>query len=232
MNSETKSADLRKRINERIREISDVADLLPGVVIIHNVTDFSVEYMSPAGVDMLGVTLEEIKTMGNQGQDYHNRFFNPDDAKDYLPKIIGLVQQQDEHRVISFFQQVRASADNDWSWYFSSLKILMKDEAGKPLLTITIACPIDPKHHITAKVSRLLEEKNFLRNNLEKFAQLTKRELEIFKLIVMGKTSLEISDSLHISLSTAETHRKNIKRKLNISTSFDLSLYARAFDLI
>jgi DNA-binding CsgD family transcriptional regulator len=86
--------------------------------------------------------------------------------------------------------------------------------------------------HITDKVARLREENSFLRKNYEKFIALTKREREILKCIALGKTTNEVSDELHISVATAETHRKNIKRKLDISSSFDLSMYARAFDLI
>ena len=45
-------------------------------------------------------------------------------------------------------------------------------------------------------------------------ANLTKREKEILKLIFEELTTKKISDKLHISERTVETHRKNILHKL------------------
>ena len=45
----------------------------------------------------------------------------------------------------------------------------------------------------------------------------TYSEFQIVKLIQEGKRSKEICDTLNISLRTVETHRMNIRKKLNIS---------------
>ena len=45
--------------------------------------------------------------------------------------------------------------------------------------------------------------------------QLTKREVEIIKMIAREFTSKEIGDSLFISEFTVSTHRRNIMKKLN-----------------
>lgn len=55
---------------------------------------------------------------------------------------------------------------------------------------------------------------------------LTKRELEILKLIGVGKINQEIADELFIGKTTVETHRKNMMRKLDISGSGELLRYA------
>jgi DNA-binding CsgD family transcriptional regulator len=133
---------------------------------------------------------------------------------------------------ISYFQQVRTSREREWDWYLSITKIYCRDENGKPLLTITNALPIDPDHHVTAKVTRLLDENTFLRNNHQIFSKLGKRECDVLRLLALGNSSAEIAVKLTISVSTVETHRKNIKRKLNATSSFQLAQYARAFDLI
>ena len=51
---------------------------------------------------------------------------------------------------------------------------------------------------------------------------LSDRELEVFELIGQGKTTHQIADLLHLSIKTIETHRENIKRKLNLSTHVEL----------
>lgn len=55
---------------------------------------------------------------------------------------------------------------------------------------------------------------------------LSKREIEIVRLIGEGKTSTEISEILFIGKSTVDTHRKNILRKLNIHGKTDLMRFA------
>ncbi|WP_224998532.1 helix-turn-helix transcriptional regulator [Cesiribacter sp. SM1] len=223
------TGDLRSRIDSKIAEIAVVADCLPAVVIIHNIRTLSVEYMSPKGLKQLGLSLEEVKAMGTE---YHTKFFNPEDNKEYVPKIVGLLERNNGDESISFFQQVRAAEAHAWEWHFSSVKILMRDDEDRPLLTITLASPVDPSQHETSKVERLLEEKNFFRINLQRFMQLSKRELDILRLLALGKSALETAKELSIADATVETHRKNIRKKLGVSSFYELGQYARAFDLI
>lgn len=143
-----------------------------------------------------------------------------------------MLLSEDPHEMISFFQQVRTAVNGDWEWYLTSMKVLMKDDEGNPLLTIAFAIPIEAESHVNNKINRLLEDHTFLRDHHERFYSLGRREKEILKLISAGKCNHEISTDLHISEKTVETHRKNIKRKLKIKSPFDLQQYARAFDLI
>ncbi|MEE9350167.1 MAG: response regulator transcription factor [Flavobacteriaceae bacterium] len=70
----------------------------------------------------------------------------------------------------------------------------------------------------------LESEKN--KNKLQKKGVLSKREKEILELISRGKQSIEISELLFISKYTVDTHRKNMLKKLNLSTSTDLIQFA------
>jgi DNA-binding CsgD family transcriptional regulator len=108
----------------------------------------------------------------------------------------------------------------------------MRDDSGKPLLLIVCAVPINPLQHITNKISRLLEENIFIRKQSNNYATLTPRERELMRLIAMGKSNKEISSEMFISVNTTETHRKNIKAKLKVSSTFELNQFASAFDMI
>jgi DNA-binding NarL/FixJ family response regulator len=55
------------------------------------------------------------------------------------------------------------------------------------------------------------------------FETLTDRELEIFKMIGKGMTTRQIANELHLSVKTVETHRENIKGKLTLPNSAELS---------
>jgi len=55
---------------------------------------------------------------------------------------------------------------------------------------------------------------------------LTRREQEIVKLIAEGQTDREISEKLFISLRTAQRHRSNIRGKLKLRRTADITRYA------
>lgn len=55
---------------------------------------------------------------------------------------------------------------------------------------------------------------------------LTDRQLEVFRLIGKGRTASQIAADLYISVHTVETHRENIKRKLNAHTVSELTRHA------
>ncbi|MDW3221673.1 MAG: response regulator transcription factor [Paracoccaceae bacterium] len=55
---------------------------------------------------------------------------------------------------------------------------------------------------------------------------LTGREQTILLQLAQGKSNKEVALSLEISVRTVETHRKNIKRKLGISSTAGLTRYA------
>jgi two-component system NarL family response regulator len=57
-------------------------------------------------------------------------------------------------------------------------------------------------------------------------AQLTNREQTILLQLAQGKSNKAVALALDISVRTVETHRKNIKRKLGISSTAGLTRYA------
>ena len=116
---EFKSSDtepLYQEMAKRIAEIDKVASDFPGVIIIHNVEDFSISYLSPRGLSQLGMTLEEARLMTSE--EYHSKYFNEDDAKDYVPKLRALLAENTDES-ISFCHLVRIDENLAWTWRFS-----------------------------------------------------------------------------------------------------------------
>ncbi len=64
------------------------------------------------------------------------------------------------------------------------------------------------------------------KRNLHMKDPLTRREMEILKLICDGYSSKDISEKLFISINTVETHRKRILLKLNVKNSVGIVKYA------
>lgn len=56
---------------------------------------------------------------------------------------------------------------------------------------------------------------------------LTKREVQIFKLITAGKTNSEIADRLDLSVKTVEAHKHNIFIKLDADSAEDLRRFKK-----
>jgi len=57
-------------------------------------------------------------------------------------------------------------------------------------------------------------------------ASLSPREREILQLIAEGRTSGEIGAALHLAVTTVDTHRRNIMKKLDLHSVADLTKYA------
>lgn len=223
------SAAIQDKIDRKIAELHRMAHEIPGVVIVHSLPGFRVEYMSEPGLKHLGTTSEALQAMG---MEYYSRYFNEEDAADYIPRITAMIEKNDPGELVSFFQQVRRFPGDAWSWYFSATRIFLQHEDGKPLLTITTAMPVDPLQHVTPKVSRLLDENNFSRAHQQLFESLTEREREILKLLALSHPAAEIAAMLVISIHTVETHRKNLRKKLGVTTAYELNRFASAFNLI
>jgi DNA-binding NarL/FixJ family response regulator len=58
---------------------------------------------------------------------------------------------------------------------------------------------------------------------------LTDRELQVFELIGIGRSTHQIAATLHINFSTVETYRARIKDKLNLKNALELLQYAIRF---
>ncbi len=63
-------------------------------------------------------------------------------------------------------------------------------------------------------------------NKASNHDQLTNREIEIMVMICQGLTSAEISEQIHISLKTVETHRSNIFLKAGVKNTAGLIIWA------
>lgn len=56
--------------------------------------------------------------------------------------------------------------------------------------------------------------------------ELSKREIEVLRLVALGNTNKEIADNLSISTHTVISHRKNLSEKTGVKTISGLTMYA------
>src|SRR5205809_2352140 len=106
---------------------------------------------------------------------------------------------------------------------------LLKTDAARDLVAAVDALRRD-KIYFTPKVAAMVLD-GFLRKDgaapePPMRSRLTPREREIVQLLAEGKSSKEVAVALGLSVKTAETHRSNIMRKLELHSVSDLVLYA------
>jgi len=100
--------------------------------------------------------------------------------------------------------------------YFSGdISNIIVNNLLKKSLTQTIEPPSEPTSPI-------------LQNDFN----LTKKELQILQLVLLGKTNKEISEELNKSKRTIETHRFNLMKKMDVKNLIELSTKATKNNLI
>lgn len=107
---------------------------------------------------------------------------------------------------------------------------IMKSDADKDLVSAVEALA-NHRSFFTSRAADMLLD-GFRRPNAAPDTQsllrsrLTSREREIVQLLAEGKSSKEVAVALGISVKTAETHRANIMRKLELHSVSELVRYA------
>lgn len=105
---------------------------------------------------------------------------------------------------------------------------IVKSDSDRDLIT-AIEALANHKHFFTPRATEVIM-RDFIdravRTPESTHERLTTREREIIQRLAEGKSSKEVASSLCINTKTAETHRANIMRKLQLHTVTDLVRYA------
>ncbi len=111
---------------------------------------------------------------------------------------------------------------------------LLKSDAGRDLVSAIQALQRRTTF-FTASVAEMVLN-GFLdrRGEAQKLSKdrLTPREREVVQLLAEGKSSKEVAVVLNLSVKTAETHRTNVMRKLDLHSVADLVRYAVRNNLV
>lgn len=110
---------------------------------------------------------------------------------------------------------------------------LLKSDAGRDLVAAVEAVGLQ-RTFFTPRVSQMVLDGYLDRDRRHNSTVplefpgdlLTSREREVIQLLAEGRTSKEVAVTLNLSVKTAETHRTNLMRKLNLHSVADLTRYA------
>ncbi len=111
---------------------------------------------------------------------------------------------------------------------------LLKEDAYEQLI-LAIKMTLKDKQFVSPSVSSLLTDR-YVRSLNETQSPsvdiLTKRELQILRLIATGLANKNIAAQLKISIRTVETHRSHLSDKLGIKTTAGLVRYAMQKNIV
>lgn len=108
-------------------------------------------------------------------------------------------------------------------------------KTGKDELHMAILKLMDGKKYYSEAVIEELAataDDDFNDARPETIEHLTTREIEILKLITQEQSTAEITDKLFISISTVETHRANLMKKLNVKSAIGMVKFAIKHGLV
>lgn len=211
-------------LNSNKVSLADIENIIPGVIHTNDSKNLSLKFISESFCRIAGFYRDDFLRWSVE--DYFNKIVHPVSKKIIFKLATSLSTSNNIDYVQGYFQKARPFEGADYELYFSNKKLLSDS------LTITISHPMKNLGTIVNKLERVLDDNYFLRKHYKQFASLSKKEVEILKLIVTGVTRKNISELLNISVQTYDTHRKNIKKKLEVKSYKDLYQYAESFGLI
>jgi DNA-binding NarL/FixJ family response regulator len=105
---------------------------------------------------------------------------------------------------------------------------LLKSDAGRDLVAAVEALQHQRTFFTTKVAQMVLDGYLHVNNDTDRQARhiLTPREREVIQLLAEGRTTKEVAVTLNLSVKTAETHRTNLMRKLDLHSVADLTRYA------
>lgn len=204
---------------------------------ITNTVNQNFEYISKNFTACTGLPIDKMMT---GGMDYYWSLFHPEDIKLWLKSLTDLMvfimtELNDEQRKkMSYTWNYRIKNSNDkYVNIIQNTTPLQFDDTNKPIIGMAHYTVLDGNLKMdmcaTAKYLNDNNEyetlfyKNQSTSNLLNI--ITNREKDVIRLLITNKTSEEIAFRLHISKHTVNTHRKNILKKLNIDSTFELMTY-------
>lgn len=204
---------------------------------ITNTVQQSFEYVSKNFKACTGLPKDE---MLKGGMNYFWSLFHKKDIELWIECLKSLMtftmtELSDEQRKrMSYTWNYRIkNAQGKYITIIQNTTPLQFDEKQKPIIGLAHYTVLDydlgmdicacAKYLNTENEYETLFYKNMSSTNL--LDAISNRERDIIRLIITKKTSLEIAQKLNISKHTVDTHRRNILKKLNLTSTFELVSY-------
>lgn len=224
-------------LETRIQKIIELDAILPynsTYFCVTNTQELSFEFVSKNMPALLGYDLHKMK-MG--GMRYFWSLIHPDDIDLWLKALNELMNFTMEEIAV----EDRIKMNYTWNYRVKNIhdeyvNIIQNttpiefDIQNKPIIGLAHYTVLSSsiKMEICASAKLLNTNNEYETKYFNNFSQklltdgITNRERDIIRLLILNNSSKEIAKKLFISHNTVDTHRRNILKKLNISTTGEL----------
>lgn len=206
-------------------------------------------YISDSFTELLGYNLSSIQ---ENGRDWWLSIIHPDDLEPMLNEVFRhyFLKPARERLKKVFMLRYRAkNIGGDYRWICETrLVASLTSENKYQFILGRVEDITEIKKEEDAQLKKLLEEERKTNQMLQHALPIinveqksktstlsmtdnaqpegvvmpTKRELEVLNLIGEGYSSKQMADKLFISISTVETHRRHLLKKLQVKNSMEL----------
>lgn len=149
-----------------------------------------------------GCLLMDVRMPGMSGLEAFSRL----KERPYCPPVVFLTGHGDVPMAVNALKQ-------------GATDFVEKPFADNDIVDLVERCLIDD-----AECRRSFATRESVQSRLE---QLTPRETEVMKLILVGRLNKQIADDLSISMKTVEVHRARTLEKMQVKTAMELAALLR-----
>jgi len=224
-------------LETHIKKIIDLDTFLPyssTFFCITNTQSLDFEYISKNYKACLGLDAKLLKAKGMR---YFWSRIHPEDLEKWLKALNELmeftlenIKEEDRQKANYTWNYRIKNADDVYVNLIQNTTPLALDSQGKPIIGLAHYTVLhsDIKMDISASAKLLNDQNEYETIYFSNYGQkllsdgISNRERDVIRLLVLDFSSKQISEKLNISSHTVDTHRRNILKKLNISSTGEL----------
>ncbi|PRY89926.1 helix-turn-helix transcriptional regulator [Mongoliibacter ruber] len=223
-----------KQVIEDLKKLSQTLSMKEGLIMgCFDYRDLSLAFFTKNIEEISGYSTEFLESHGIAGV---ISALHPDDAREHVEfnnKVLeifnGASLSEKKTFELSYTLRWLHRFTQEEIWFFTKAKPYLIDDLGNFIYDLHIGFQVTNHDHLTEYDWSFTYVKDdgdkvvFRKDDLKiEKSNLSKKELEIAKLIAKGMESLEIAEMLNISKNTVFTHRKKILKKLKAKNTAEM----------
>lgn len=219
---------------KRYIELDQFLPLNSTFYCITNTQELTFEYVSKNMEACLGLDKKQLE---EKGLPHLWTFIHPDDLEPWLGALKDLMRftlseiKPDERGLMSYTWNFRLKhGSGNYVNIIQNTTPLGFDDEHKPIIGLAHYTVLDADMFIgiSASAKKLNSNNEYETLYFNTFSEkllaqgISPRERDIIRLLALHKTSKEIAGRLNISVNTVDTHRRNILKKMKLSSTGEL----------
>jgi LuxR family transcriptional regulator, quorum-sensing system regulator SdiA len=209
--------------NDELKFHRKILDSLPALVYVNELecpgepSSMKNIYANRFGYDLFGYTRKEIDELGHA---FFKEIIHPDDLE-VIPITVNAANDKSDSSCLVSMHRIRVKGQPNYRWFYDHGITIDHFPDGSSRRALVVSVEVTNTMNTHNQLQAALKEIKRLKSSL-KLTVFTKREKEVLKLIVQGKTDKGISSALFIDIKTAKKHRNNIIHKAGVKNSAGL----------